>query len=82
MSSYLKAQEDGKRKRSQTREQMRVKFAGEALSGLIALNQGGKNPDSLAEECVAIADALIRHLGYAKEVKPSDLTEEEKEPLD
>ena len=79
-SSYLKAQEDGKRKRAQTREQMRIKFAGEALSGLISL--GYSDPESLATNCVAIADALVRCLGYAHEVKPSDLTEEEKEPLD
>jgi hypothetical protein len=81
-SSYLKAQEDGRQKRAKIREEMRVRFAGQALSGLIMLNQGYKNPDSLAEECVAIADALIRRLGYARDVKPSDLTEEEKQPLD
>jgi hypothetical protein len=79
-SSYLKAQEDGKRKRSQTREQMRIKFAGEALSGLIA--SGNSDPESIAVNCVAIADALVRRLGYAYEVKPSDLTKEEKELID
>jgi hypothetical protein len=79
-SSYLKAQEDGKRKRTQTKEQMRIKFAGDALSGLIA--SGYSDPESLAADCVAIADALVRRLGYAYEVKPSDLTEEEKELID
>jgi hypothetical protein len=79
-SSYLKAQEDGKQKRAKVREEMRVKFAGQALAGLIM--QGFKDQDSLAEDCVAIADAMIRRLGYAKEVKPSDLTDEEKNPLD
>jgi hypothetical protein len=79
-SSYLKAQEDGRQKRAKVREDMRVKFAGQALTGLIM--QGFKDQDSLADDCVTIADALIRRLGYARDVKPSDLTEEEKEPLD
>ena len=79
-SSYLKAQEDGKRKRAQTREQMRIKFAGQALMGIIS--RGYTTPELMAKQATEAAEALIKSLGYAHEVKPSDLTEEEKELID
>lgn len=79
-SSYLKAQEDGRRKRVQNREQMRIKFAGQALIGIVS--RGYTTPELIAKQAVEVADALIKSLGYVNEVKPSDLTEEEKQPLD
>jgi len=83
MSSYLKAKEDGKRKRAKTREELRIKFAGDALVGLLS-TQGhtANSEEDLARDCVGIAEAMVRALGYAYEVKPSPLSDEEKLALD
>lgn len=83
MSTYLKAKEDGRRKREKNREELRIKFAGDALVGLLS-TQGyaANNEEDLARDCVLIAEAMVKALGYAYEVVPSPLTEEEKELLD
>lgn len=83
MSTYLKAQEDGRRKRAKTKEDLRIKFAGDALVGLLS-TQGytANNEEDLARDCVVIAEAIIRALGYSYEVKPSPLSDEEKAPLE
>ena len=83
MSTYLKAQEDGKRKRAKTKEDLRIKFAGDALIGLLS-TQGytANNEEDLARDCVVIAEAMIHALGYSYKIKPSPLNEEEKLPLE
>jgi hypothetical protein len=83
MSTYLKAKEDGKRKRAKTREELRIRFAGDALVGLLS-TQGytANNEEDLARDCVGIAEAMVRALGYWYEIKPSPLSDEEKLPLD
>lgn len=82
MSTYLKAQEDGRRKRAKTKEDLRVKFAGDALVGLLS-TQGytANNEEDLARDCVVIAEAMVKALGYSYEVKPSPLSDEEKAAL-
>lgn len=82
MSTYLKAQEDGRRKRAKTKEDLRIKFAGDALIGLLS-TQGytAHNEEDLARDCVVIAEAMVRALGYSYEVKPSPLSDEEKVAL-
>jgi len=84
MSTYLKAKEDGRRKREKEREAMRIKFAGDALVGLLSTQGYAANNSKkdLARHCVAIAEAMVKALGYAYEVKPSPLSDEEKLPLD
>jgi hypothetical protein len=83
MSTYLKAKEDGRQKRAKAREELRIKFAGDALVGLLS-TQGyaANNEEDLARDCVGIAEAMVKALGYAHEIKPSPLTEEEKDILD
>lgn len=82
MSSYLKAKEDGKRKRAKTKEDLRIKFTGDALVGLLS-TQGytANNEEDLARDCVSIAEAMVKALGYSYEVKPSPLSDEEKVAL-
>lgn len=84
MSTYLKAKEDGRRKREKEREAMRIKFAGDALVGLLSTQGYAANNSKkdLARDCVAIAEAMVKALGYGYEVKPSPLSDEEKLPLD
>lgn len=80
MSTYLKAKEDGRRKREKTREELRIKFAGDALIGYISRNFEG-DEYQLAKACMATADAMVRALGYGYEVTPSPLSDEEKVAL-
>ena len=83
MSTYLKAKEDGKRKREKEREALRIKFAGDALVGLLSTQGYTANSEQdIAQDCVSIAEAMVRALGYSYEVKPSPLSDEEKLPLD
>lgn len=80
MSTYLKAKEDGRRKRNKTREELRVKFAGDALIGLLSgktYPASGAEAD-LAVNCARIADAMVSALGYAHEVVPSPTGDEER----
>lgn len=84
MSTYLKAKEDGRRKREKDQEELRIKFAGDALVGLLSTQGYAANNSKkdLARDCVGIAEAMVRALGYAYEVKPSPLSDEEKLALD
>lgn len=77
MSTYLKAKEDGRRKREKIREELRIKFAGNALVGYISRNFEG-DEYQLAKACLTAADAMVRALGYGHEIAPSPLTDEEK----
>lgn len=79
-SSFIKVREESAKKRAKELQELRLRVATSALSGLLT---NGSSPTAAAHNALRAADLLLRSLGYIRsEVEPSPLTEEEQNFID